>query len=134
MIKTELLKLIPRIKDNNVVMKNSTKEKHTDGKLLLNLSKIYNYFLKSEKKKNTSLPLFHLPPLLCMSTSTCLCTSNSIMVSNCSYKCLSRWIRPKDFKIFLKNFSVHQIKKSNSLSQWITVISKLFICSTYVTV
>lgn len=52
MIKTELLKLIPRIKDNNVVMKNSTKEKHTDGKLLLNLSKIYNYFLKSGKKKH----------------------------------------------------------------------------------
>ena len=59
MIKTELLKLIPRIKDNNVVMKNSTKEKHTDGKLLLNLSKIYNYFLKSEKKP-TSLSLFNL--------------------------------------------------------------------------
>ena len=52
LIKTELLKLIPKIKDNNAVTKNSTKEKHTDGKLLLDLSKIYNYFLKSEKNKH----------------------------------------------------------------------------------
>lgn len=50
MIKTELLKLIPRIKDNNVVMKNSTKEKHTDGKLLLNLYKNLQLFLKKRKK------------------------------------------------------------------------------------
>ena len=88
------------IQDISAVMNIATKETYTVGKVIPDLSEVYNDLLKL--KQNSSSPVFTLPPPICTDTSTSKNARNITIGSGCdSDVCLDEY---KEIQGILEDF------------------------------